>query len=560
MNYRPRAMVDLNIAFEDYGRLQACSILPVGINIPAFNTMGIDKFTDTTIPTLFVRHSIKVKKYRHERANLRVADGLEVTIPYKDAPYSSEIIRSAVITFYAGDAVDNSGSDQQELTDAWRNSNRRFMGVVDTWHDQHNDEGHWINIKARDFSGYFIDAYYPANQKIDTSGTIVEVIQRIADTLRLGTQFIVIADDYYPSGVNSEGENLPYPGLDLTNSGMTSIAEILNIAGEQGGAAEGYSSMNVPYKMDISYWDVITAICNVEGFIPYITGELISQKQVQAGQIFSTGPTNASVNPSLISPPTEPKVIIHLRKASDIYTDNTNPPVLMWGSNIKSIEFKRKLGAIKSPVVLALSHDPFGKGKNGQTLWATYPPNAFKRLIQLAEAAPGLQVQGIRATAVDPQGKLYKAEFKTYVFPHVKSQKALQRIAEGIYHEIGRQALAGKLKTFEFSVSNKKSGYTDVLSLRSGDTIELQVKPTTIDPPDGIDELSFIRTAPISRAVTYLIGLGYDEMVANNLASAIKNPFFTIDYKIKNLVFEYDIDTGLSIEAEFCNYIVQRDQ
>jgi hypothetical protein len=537
MNYYPRAICDLLLAFEDYGRVPASGILPVGIYLPGASDGEASKYVDTTIPTLFSQHSIKVKKYKLERANLRVADQLEITIPYKDAPYDPEIIRGAIITLYAGNVVDATGSDQQELTDQWRLKNLQFTGVVDDWHTEHDEEGHWINVTARDFTAYFIDAYYPANIKIKINGTILDVIQSIVNTLKLGTDFIVVADDY-PNGINNVktsseyGNPLPSPGKDLDH-GPESIADLLNISNAQSGVKDQYASMNMPYKMDVSYWDVITTICNLEGFVPYITGE-ISETTSQ------------------------PTIVLHLRRASDIYAENTNPPYLMWGNNIKSIHIERKLGMIKAPVVLAMGHNINAKTKHSQTIYATYPKNAFSKLFDQYEQQQESAVTGIRATLVDPKGKLYKAEIKTYVFPNVKSKDTLQNIAENIYHEIGRQELGGKLTTYELNVLNKNSGSTDIFDLRSGSQIELQVQPLDLSIPTGVDELSFIRNAPSPEIVNYLVGLGYSSQVATDLADAIKNPFFMKEYKIKSVVFIYDIDSGLAIEIEFSNYIFQR--
>ncbi len=539
MIYYPRAICDLTIAFEDYGRPPKSQILPVGVYVPELSDGDMSSYQDLSTDNLalFAQHSIKVKKYKLERANIRVADQLTITIPYRDAPYDPELIRSAIVTFYAGGVVDNTGADAQELTDQWRVNNMRFTGVVDDWRAVHDDEGHWIIITARDFTAYFIDAYYPANKPIDFHGNLVEVLQRVVDTLKLGTDFVVVADDY-PDGVNNVptsteyNQPLPIPFEDLNSSAPPSIADILNIEGAQA-EQMGYSKMASPYKENISYWDVITGICTLEGFIPYITGEI--------------APNSNKL-----------QILIHIRRAPDIYAENTNPPLLIWGKNVKSVHFERKLGAIKSPVVLVQSHNIHAKNKHQQMIWATYPPDAFNNLMDYKEKASMASVTGTKPTLVDPRNKLYKAEFKTYIFPNVKDKKTCQRIAEGIYNEIGRQALSGKITTYEMTLDNKNNGTTDILSFRAGDTIELQVQPMDVSSATGIDELSYIRNAPSPQIVNYLIGLGYSSTVAADLADAIKNPFFTKDYKISTIVYDYDIDSGLNIETQFSNYIFQR--
>ncbi len=520
--YYPRACAELFVALEDYKELPKTPIFPQGFNIPEIKPA---KNMDFKTSGLFYNPVVSVHSAVLERANFRVADGLEIKIPYKDAPFDPEIIESAIIKFYLGGVTDNTGQDQEELSPQWRGAlspvgndsgetNMRFEGPVDTWKSQHDSEGHWIVITARDYTAWFIDAIFPSNANIDLSGALDEVIQSIADMLDLS--FDVAFSPDIPADED------PYPGKDFNISAIGSVQEVLELSPKQYGNL-ATAAIVAPYKEGLSYWDVITQICFSEGFIPHMGGKY--------------GKT------------------ILLTRISDVYGAEPNPKHFMWGYNIKSLIMDRKLGKIKTPIVLVSGYAPLKQSKNEQLIFATYPPNALADLQQFYLQQQQGSMTGVKPTAVYDKGtgRLFKAEFYPVTVPHVKSKDALNRIAKNLYHEIGRQALMGKLLTKELTSMDGED--YDVLALHQGDQVRLDVMPRDADYMHGMDELNFIRTQAPDKVINYLTSKGYDKNVAAALAEAITSPLFTVDYFVKNIRYTYEAKSGLQIEIDFSNFI-----
>lgn len=222
--------------------------------------------------------------------------------------------------------------------------------------------------------------------------------------------------------------------------------------------------------------------------------------------------------------------------ATNLYTAD-RPPRLIWGRNISSLEEERD-AAMTGKGIGITSFDPL----TGTTLEALWPSVGDERVKRKGTA---------RARVANEDALRASEERDYFAYYGVTDPEVLLAIAERVYEERSRQELQGVLRTAEMMVSDTEGRAFDLLSLRAGDNIRVEVEQelrTTIAA----------MSSPGHR-VEYLVAHGYAREVAEILAAnaddvGLVDP--TMHVKRVGINIDVDADGGsFEVEIEYCNRI-----
>lgn len=175
-------------------------------------------------------------------------------------------------------------------------------------------------------------------------------------------------------------------------------------------------------------------------------------------------------------------------------------PRMVWGKNI--LELDEEANAHFSDKGVAItSFDPL----TGTTLEAFWPPANDKRIRR----------KRVSASKKKAKAPAFESERYDYFEYHgVTDPNRLLSIAQRVWDERSRQELEGKLRTAEMFVDTVDQRIIDILELRTGDNIRVE-----IDPADH-ETLSSLGSTP--RRIDYLTARGYSEDVAKLIVRNMK--------------------------------------
>jgi hypothetical protein len=213
----------------------------------------------------------------------------------------------------------------------------------------------------------------------------------------------------------------------------------------------------------------------------------------------------------------------------------------IYGKNLKSLEFKRKLGRTKG---VNISVRSLGFEKK-EVLEAKIPEEATESWC----TAMGIKKERVKVEKMDTKGKIETtdAPFLGFRVKDISSKEALVKIGEGVFEEIGRQQIEGAIETREM-ISLQGNNQTpieyNITKIRCGTPVRIE-----IDVED-LKELSKVARTPVRAA--YLRRKGYVPKIADALAQSLGN-FDTIFYT-KAVTFTIDQE-GFTMKLDFVNFI-----
>lgn len=435
--------------------------------------------------------------------SFRIADTMQATFPFIDAPFLSQIIRAAVVEVWAGTVT----PEDFAAPDRWRLRRNRssilFRGWVDSWDTTHDDTDAKVQITCRSYESILMDA------KINPRAPVYKIKggkEKISAYLnRILSQFPAT------SGGSGEGQlRAAWYGADpktepelsrntLNRSLQTAASR--NAAGSRdtqtitadvpdpggtppessvGPTTTGDSrmppkSMGGMQGSEMSVWDLFTQACQLAGCLPTYDPSL--------------PPTAAVPNPGnfiLLRPPqTLFEDISEGYKiqggASDGFERRFNLPTgkqitsqvrfLVWGHNIKTMKTSRKLGHVKVTAVEVISYNddaPAGK----RTISVRYPSTKF-------------------VTHLLAKGEAQSNEVLTINVQGIRDEKMLLQVAVGVYHQISRQELSVSIETNDLaSYIDPSTGLAhndemDMLRLRPGSPCRVAVARQVQTPADN---------------------------------------------------------------------------
>jgi hypothetical protein len=490
----------------------------------------------------------------------RQAGKFTLEIPFTDMPFEPDIIRACAVRIY-GDLVD--GADWAKNNTAFavagkatRNSlvpspqNEMLVGVADVIRVEHSEKGGTVSIEGRDLRGILIDLVckHDVLKRLNVDQPIDKVIQDIVDNapvLRtLGVHIDVRADDW-PSGT------VPHPNAPALMTRVNQKAA----GGAQAAPGSGSIGPMMPAAppQKIKLWDLISNLCQLVGAVPYFVGTGL---RVRPARALYDPAKMAGFDPNFPTPFAggTPRIV----RGADGNVYATQIRIMTWGRNISSLKRERKLGGAKVPTVVCVSVDTDSKvrGKKGKHVEAQWPPKAPPT------GQPGQGGGASKATTVSPDGSVVQNEQIYISIPGIRDKKRLEEIAHDIREEIGRGELTGSCSTKDLSSLAEGTEDADLLRLRPGDPVQFTVDDRAMHsyPPPITDVSDIFRTDPQTLAM--ILGQRFSDadlgrVVAYSLLGRIRERQSI--YRVSNVRFAWDKNSGIGVDFDFQNYIESRD-
>jgi prophage tail gpP-like protein len=212
----------------------------------------------------------------------------------------------------------------------------------------------------------------------------------------------------------------------------------------------------------------------------------------------------------------------------------------IFGHNLKSLQFERKLGRSKGFNVRVRSIV-------GKTVLVADIP---KEAISLDVAGKENTVKKQTSKGGKIQDGEEAAPYYTFAVSGVASKDALIKIGENIYEEMSRQEIEGKFETHDMESFDNYRNVIDLSKLRNGAAVAIDVSPQ--------DMKAMRRLSASSERLKYLLQRGYTRQVA----SVIANNFgkFATPFYAKDINMEFSIENGWRLHVDFINRIETKNQ
>jgi len=408
------------------------------------------------------------------------ADTFSASIDYKNFPFDPRTIRALGVTIHIEDREKIFQINNQLDLIKPSKENTVFQGYADTENISLDESDRTVTIEGRDFTALLIDRQYFGGPIAHTK-PIDKVLE---DLLAQLPEALELKLD------NRTGETLP------------TLSQLY------GGKQPEQEKKNQKRKQ--SYWDVIQKIIALSGLIAYI----------ELDQLVITKPRN-------------------------LYSDSVGKEKLfIFGKNLKSLDFKRKLGRQKGYNVRVLSANLEEK-----TIFdVKIPEDATEEFV----GRLGIKKERIKLPTIKSDGTKAKEEeskpapFYTFRIADLQNKDQAVKMGEEIFEEISRQELEGSLTTKEMTLC-ETDGKTifDATKFRNG-------TPITIEIDQG-DLKDLDMSASKGDIKKFLIKRCYAPVIADALAETLKKintPFYT-----RSVQMTVDQNDGFTLDVDFINYI-----
>lgn len=469
----------------------------------------------------------------------RLADELSLKLRWKDVPFDARIIRAILVVHFEGTVGPDQFSSpraQAHIVEA-RRSNLRFIGFVDEISDSHDEGGDYVSMKCRDLTAPLLDTKLPPalKKKIQPGENLLELISNILET-GAGTAMEFIRGPF----VRPENTVLPQLSSDRYAKIQTSAAN-RNRAGTGGTVAVLRNTSKAKGSSDggESYWDAINDLCVSHGFIPYID---LDRLVIQPPRTLFVG------NPEEIEQANVPTFPTPYRRAIG---DTASVRRMVFGGNLDTLAFTRKLARIKAPHVRVTSFNP-----NAQ--------RADQRLISIDYPGTGSTGEKV-ATSQSPTGKQKQVEVRNVLVHGITDRSVLRAVAEGAYELMGRQELGVRLSSSNLASWSDNPNFDpnedpDLLALRAGDPLRIVVQATseTGSTFTSLAELSRMlrrnrsRGGSVEDGISFLEGLGWSARDAAQLVRVLNNANLPEEFRVVAASIAMDLEQGdfnISIDA-----------
>lgn len=230
-----------------------------------------------------------------------------------------------------------------------------------------------------------------------------------------------------------------------------------------------------------------------------------------------------------------------ISKPRNVFSRSTGYEFI-YGKNLKSLEFKRKLGRQKGMNILVRSLNLESK----EVLEAKIPEEATETWC----AELGIKREPIQIEKIDSKGQkeVQVAPYTAFRIKDVHSKEQLVKIGEGLFEEIGRQQIEGSLATQDMVSLQGTAGSAkqfDITKIRNGTPVRIE-----IDLQD-LKELARMERTQVR--ASYLRRKGYLPRVADALAQSLGH--FDTTFYTKSVDFTVDRQEGFNMKLDFVNFI-----
>jgi len=449
-----------------------------------------------------------------ERNGLATCDTASIAINYTDAPIDPRIIRAAHVEILLGVVSAQNHEDGIERGETRADGSlvsvvgrqdsglllgaTRFVGFVDTWGGSYAEGGDTLTMECRDMSSSIRDTRLVPGESIDLTQPITEGVSRFLD--RIGPMTRGISVIY-------EGEGDPPTPGDLMPPSRRPRRGRVARRGRSGGER-------------MSAWDHITDVVRGIGLLPVMVGWVL--KLIEPRTLYGTESARRMV----------------------------------YGRNISELTFKRNLQGVKVPTIEVRSYDP----DQGRTLWARYPTPTGQP--SSGVLGVGQQPRPRRANRVPPSGATPDDEIRVMSVEGVTDQDTLVRVARSSFEQLGKQELEGSFSTSDAWSYEMEPEEADLLKIDAGDPVELLIAQHEAQDDDQATgtTLGRITAQERLRRRDYLVGLGWDRLVAERLARLQDATGFQTVFRTQLASLAFDVDSGIKVDVDFINYITVREE
>lgn len=456
------------------------------------------------------------------RAPSKDADTAQIVFSFRDLPIDPRCIRSAFVAVTLGtvdredyaDGILNqrrradksltSLIEHQDGQERRLHSSTRFVGYVAVWRIIFDESGDTVTLDCVDVSvvlrqqklhGHLIDLTKP----IDVG------VQELIDSFPTSKGIRVIIG----TPVGSEDE-IQAP------SGTIIPADLLPpvLKTRKGKVAKAQDKTE---KMTV--WDHITHVALRLGLIP-VMGHFT----------------------------------LYLLEPRVRFRDLLNPVRMVYGNNVDRLELARKMEGITTDTIEVRCPDR----SVGRMMWARYPVLSGEPKSGILGKPGSPQPTLSRASKVTPNGTGHE-DVRVLTVSGVMHLATLEKIAESVFHEIGRQEISGSFSTHEIE-SFKSKFEADLLDLQPGDAVAILVAAQS-DKPDetGANTLQQFQALSVAARIKYLEGLRISSKEAAKLAAAQEQARIQTAFRAGMVTIRWAAEEGIQVECDFFNFIVVRE-
>ena len=484
-----------------------------------------------------------------ELQGYRQASTFSFELEYKDLPIDPRVIRQMAVAIHLDTVTPTEFSFGMEGRSSLgrprsvaqaREDNLLVAGMADGIDVDHSDRGSTIRVEGRDLRGLMLDmSIHPEtlealdpmiNSKKDIGKLIAFLVH---NKMPLGKKIdVVVNAGDWPNGV------VPYPYVkgDVTRVNKSAKGDKMNASIK--GDAQG-----------VKFWDLITQLCFFSGAVPYFVGSklVIRPATTLYDAIRQESQKTNVYDPSVpipfaggqkreLSPPKVEK--------TELFTFRR----LVFGRDIGSLKYERKLGGVKVPAVEFYCVDPDGihKGAKNRRVSGRWPPasDADANATEASMDGGNASTETIYVRA--PVG--------------IRNRDRLQEMAKAMHREIGRQEMGGSISTKSLASFGGDNQDPDLLRLRPGDAVEFRPAASGLNVfPPPVHELNSHEQsyAQEVKAVKARIG---DENLARAIVASNQGRLVDLQrtFRVANVKYTWSAESGVSLDFDFQNYVESR--
>lgn len=357
------------------------------------------------------------------------ADTFSITFSASHLPITPDVIRAASAEVYLFNKrtlheqpETVTKGDDTDLFISGTEVKPAIVGLVDDAQMDLDDSGRIVTLIGRDYTALYLDEDWDARFRIQYTGKLNDVIQRLADDV--------------PSSAGIMKVKVDPPSLLAT----------MPIVGKSEGRANR-KGLTFPNKAN--FWEVMLSIAVRYGFIIFVK---------------------------------ETNIILTTPKA--YIAGKTGVLTMAWGKNLHDIHLSRKLGKERVPTIECISWDEQrqqvvrgqypSKADTRSKLVADKVAKKQQSKAKSVKPPPKTKRKpGKNANALGT----VKNEIQQYVIPGIKSKEQLTRIAEQVYQQKGRAEMTTQLSTSDLEDLKGEP----VLDISSGDAMAVKFEPFNAD-------------------------------------------------------------------------------
>lgn len=404
------------------------------------------------------------------------ADTFDCEIEYKNFPFDPRCIRSCGVTIHMQDMKTIFRDDNALNIIEPSDANTIFQGFVDEESLKFDDDKRVVRFEGRDFTALLIDAKYLEGKPLDQGQPLDVLLAGLLTTLKSVQQLKVD---------NRTGKTLPalkqfYPDFGSPLAGQKNTGR------------------------DDTYWEIIQDLSARAGLIAYVELDKL---------VIST-----------------PRVLYN----------KSNAKQFVYGTNIKNLEFKRKLGRQKGFNIIVRCLDLQTK----TVIDAKIPEEATDDWCK----DTGVSKKRVQVPVIKPDGTQdvpKDAPFMAFRVTNIADKQHLIGVGEKIYEELSRQQIEGSFETHEMETPDKTGTCFDLTKLRIGTPVAIEI--------DQGDLAGISRLTSVSQRERFLTDHCYEPVIARAFAKSM-GKFMPVFYT-KGATFTLDADTGYKLKIDFLNFI-----